>query len=68
MPTQIVYVGPSADGVEIAETGQHAPQGEPVEVETGLAERLLEQEIWARPNSAAAKNAKTPAKGAKEEE
>lgn len=40
---QIVYVGPHLEGVEIAESGQVAHPGMPVEVEDGLAARLLEQ-------------------------
>jgi hypothetical protein len=35
----VVYIGPFAEGVEIAETGQWANPGEPVEVPTEVAGR-----------------------------
>lgn len=53
--TQVIYVGPSKGGVEIAETGQFAAPGEPIEVSTELAKRLLEQDIWEKPKSSSAK-------------
>lgn len=43
---KIVYVGPSAEGVKVADTGQVARPGEPIDVPDELAERLLEQDIW----------------------
>lgn len=61
MPTKVVYVGPS-EGVTIADTGQYAAKGAEVEVETELAERLLEQDVWARPTAKAAEAAKKEAK------
>jgi hypothetical protein len=39
MPKHVVYVGPFADGVEIADTGQWAHPGEPVEVPDDVAGR-----------------------------
>lgn len=39
---KITYIGPFVDGVEL-EDGQWAEHGEPVEVDTELGERLLEQ-------------------------
>lgn len=73
MPVSIVYVGPSYEGVEIAETGQLALPGKPIEVEDSeLAERLLEQDIWARPNTNAAadaaRQAKSPRKSGTQQE
>lgn len=56
--TKIVYTGPHAEGVAIAEAGVWAEPGEPVEIDSDLAERLLEQETWARPTTKAAKAAK----------
>lgn len=56
--TKVVYIGPHADGVGIAEAGVWAEPGEAVEVDTELAERLLEQDTWARPTTKAAKAAK----------
>lgn len=61
MPVKIVYVGPS-EGVTIADTGQYAPKGAEVEVDSDLAERLLEQDVWARPTAKAAEAAKKEAK------
>lgn len=55
--TKIVYVGPHGEGVGIAEAGVWAEPGEAVEVESDLAERLLEQDVWARPTAKAAKDA-----------
>jgi hypothetical protein len=59
---KITYIGPlrSPDeergDVEISDSRQWARAGEPIEVETELAERLLEQEgNWARANTKAAK-------------
>lgn len=55
---RIVYVGPSSTGVDIAETGQHAEPGTPIDVDDVLGASLLEQDIWqpedARPVSPAA--------------
>lgn len=51
---EVVYVGPSKSGVEIAETGQFAERGKPVEVSADLAKRLLQQpDNWeaAKPSS-----------------
>lgn len=39
MPKNVVYVGPFADGVEIADTGAWASPGEPVEVPDEVAGR-----------------------------
>lgn len=64
MPLKITYIGPlrsphdERGDVEVADTGQWARAGEPIEVETDLAEQLLEQESnWARANTKAAKEA-----------
>ena len=64
MPLKITYIGPlrspndERGDIEIAETEQWARAGEPIEVESDLAERLLEQEgNWARANTKAAKEA-----------
>lgn len=61
MPIKIVYVGPQ-EGVEIADSGQWAAKGEEIEVESDLAERLLEQDVWARTTAKAAKQAEKEAK------
>lgn len=61
MATRIVYTGPS-EGVTIADTGQYAAKGDEVEVDTDLAERLLEQDVWARPTAKTAKQAEKEAK------
>lgn len=62
MATRIVCNDPNATGdsaLEIAETGQVVAYGEEVEIEDPeLAERLLEQDIWVRPTTKAAKVAK----------
>lgn len=58
---KIVYVGP-AEGVTIADSGQYVAKGDTVEVDTELAERLLEQDVWARPTSKAAADAEKEAK------
>ncbi len=55
---KVVYCGPSPDGVEIADAAVWADTGEPVEVPTDLAENLLDQSIWAKPGTKAAKEAK----------
>jgi hypothetical protein len=54
VPLNITYIGPlrspgdDRGDVEIADSGQWARAGEPIEVETDLAEQLLEQEgNWA---------------------
>lgn len=53
---KVTYIGPHAEGVTIADTAVFAKPGETVEVETELAERLLEQDTnWARPATKAAK-------------
>jgi len=58
MGTKITYVGIYAGGVEIDATGQLVGQGETVEVDTEVAEALLEQEgEWARPRAKVAKRA-----------
>lgn len=64
MPLKITYIGPLRSGpdalgdVEIADSGQWAKAGEPIDVESSLAEQLLEQEgNWARANTKAAKTA-----------
>lgn len=61
MPLKITYIGPlrSPDDergdVEISDSGQWARAGEPIEVETELAERLLAQEAnWAEADLGAA--------------
>lgn len=41
----IVYGGPSL-AVEIAETGEVAERGTPLDVETSVADRLLQQGNW----------------------
>lgn len=43
---KVVYVGPSTTGVVIAETGQQADVGTPIEVSDKLGASLLEQDIW----------------------
>lgn len=55
--TKVVYVGNAGEGEGIAEAGVWAELGEAVEVDSGLAERLLEQDKWARPNTNEAKEA-----------
>ncbi len=54
---KVVYVGPSSTGVVIAETGQQADPGSPIEVSDKLGVSLLEQDIWqsadAKPKPAA---------------
>lgn len=54
---KVVYVGPSTTGVVIAETGQQADVGTPIEVSDKLGASLLEQDIWqpadAKPKPAA---------------
>ena len=63
MPTKIVYVGPFADGVEIQATGDWVRPGQEVEVDTELAESLLEQEAnWARPTTKVAQAAQKGSK------
>lgn len=65
MGTKICYIGPYSDGVEIETSGGvhggngvYVGRGETVEVDSELAERLLEQTgVWARPSSQAAKKA-----------
>ncbi len=64
MPLKITYIGPlrspndERGDVEIPDAGQWARAGEPIEVDSDLAERLLEQEgNWARANTKAAKDA-----------
>lgn len=54
MPLKITYIGPlrspldERGDVEISDTGEWARAGEPIEVDTELAEQLLEQEgNWA---------------------
>jgi hypothetical protein len=44
--TEIRYIGPSTTGVDIAETGQHAPRLKPIEVESHLAKALLDQDVF----------------------
>ena len=46
----VVYVGPQA-GVTILDCDVHAPRGVAVEVPAELADRLLEQAVWAEPGS-----------------
>ena len=41
----IIYVGQSV-GVNISATGQYATRDEPIEVESDLADSLLEQSVW----------------------
>lgn len=43
---KVTYVGPYADGVEIAATGQVVAPGETVEVPDNLGALLVEQEYW----------------------
>lgn len=44
----VTYIGPLEGGVEIADTGQLAEPGEPVEVSNELADSLLQQvDVWA---------------------
>ncbi len=64
MPVKITYIGPlrspldERGDVEIAATGQWARAGEPIEVDSPLAEQLLEQEgNWAKANTRTAKTA-----------
>lgn len=54
---QIRYIGPAADGVEIADTGQWAKRLDWIEVELELGERLLEQSTWESKRSDAARKA-----------
>lgn len=51
----VVYVGPASEGVIIAETGQHAEHGKPIEVSATLGRSLLEQDIWQAVEDAKAK-------------
>lgn len=62
MPLKITYIGPlrsphdERGDIEIADSGQWARAGEPIEVETDLAEQLLEQEgNWVEADSGVAK-------------
>lgn len=56
---KIVNIDPTGADREIADTGQIVAHGEEAEVDTALAERLLEQgDVWTRPTTKAAKAAK----------
>lgn len=50
MPLKIIYIGPlrspldERGDIEIADTGQWTRAGEPIEVDTEVAEQLLQQE------------------------
>lgn len=55
---KVVNVDPTGASREIADTGQVVAFGEEVEVDSALADRLLEQSVWARPTTKAAKAAK----------
>jgi hypothetical protein len=58
MGTRIVNVDPTRATRVIGDTDQSVPFGEEVEVDSELAERLLEQDtVWARPTAKAAKQA-----------
>lgn len=47
---EIVYIGPSTEGVRIVELdGLHAEQLVALDVPDDVAERLLEQDVWATP-------------------
>ena len=52
---KIVYEGP-LEAVEIADTGQIAERGTPIDVASDLAGRLLEQADWSKAAKAASKN------------
>lgn len=57
--TKIVLIDPLEGERTIAATGQTVAHGEEVEVDSELAESLLEQsDVWARPTTKAAKAAK----------
>lgn len=57
---RIVNIDPTGAGRIIADTGQYVEHGDDVDVEDReLAERLLEQsDVWVRPTTKAAKEAK----------
>jgi hypothetical protein len=57
MGTRIVNVDPAGATRTIGDTGQTVAHGDEVEVDSDLAERLLEQDVWARPTTKAAKKA-----------
>lgn len=58
---KIVYIGPFVEGVEL-EDGQWAEPGEPVEVDSDMGDRLLDQvDNFARPTTKAAKAVKKAA-------
>lgn len=61
MPTRIVYCGPFRDGEELPD-GQIAKPGRPVEIDTELAEELLQRDTYARPTANDAKDAARQAK------
>lgn len=50
MPTKVRYTGPY-DEVEVPEAGIVCERLRAYEVETSVAERLLEQDVWERPPS-----------------
>lgn len=49
---KVKYVGPSAEGVTINETGEHVGQNETIEVPDDLGKRLIEQAVWEKPGAA----------------
>lgn len=57
MPMKIVNVDPTGAELTIGDTGQVAAFGDEVEVDSALAERLIETGLWARPTTKAAKQA-----------
>lgn len=57
---KIVYTGPHSDGVTIAATGQQATPGVPIDVADDVADRLLEQDVWAEAETEPAAPVKKP--------
>lgn len=56
---RIVNIDPTGADREIGETGEIVPHGAEADVDSELADRLLEQsDVWARPTTKAAKAVK----------
>lgn len=63
MGTRIRNIDPTGNAREITDSGDYVAFGEEVEVDSQLAERLLEQpDVWARPTTKAAKQASKDAR------
>lgn len=61
MGVRIVNVDPTHATREIGDTGQVVEYGQEVEVSSELADRLLQQSVWARPTTNVAKVAEEEA-------